>query len=87
MSIKALQLISTLLLMTACSSEQSSSTSEKETIPEEISPNIILIYTDDVGYGDVSSYGATEITTPNIDRLAEEGIQFTDAHTTSATCT
>mgnify|MGYP001791648264 FL=1 len=87
MSIKALQLISTLLLMTACSSEQSSSASEKETIPEEISPNIILIYTDDVGYGDVSSYGATEITTPNIDRLAEEGIQFTDAHTTSATCT
>ena len=50
-------------------------------------PNIVLIYTDDVGYGDVSSYGATEITTRHIDRLATEGLRFTDAHTTSATCT
>ncbi len=50
-------------------------------------PNIVLIYTDDVGYGDVSSYGATEIVTPHIDQLATEGLRFTDAHTTSATCT
>jgi arylsulfatase A-like enzyme len=50
-------------------------------------PNIILIYTDDVGYGDVSSYGATEYTTPNIDKLAENGLLFTNSHATSATCT
>jgi arylsulfatase A-like enzyme len=50
-------------------------------------PNIILIYTDDLGYGDVGCYGAREIATPNIDRLAKEGLRFTDAHTTSATCT
>ncbi len=50
-------------------------------------PNIVLIYTDDVGYGDLSSYGATEITTPRLDQLATEGLRFTDAHTTSATCT
>jgi arylsulfatase A-like enzyme len=36
--------------------------------------------TDDLGYGDVSSYGATALTTTNIDRLAKEGLRFTDAH-------
>lgn len=50
-------------------------------------PNILLIYADDLGYGDVSAYGATEIHTPNIDALAEGGMRFTDAHTSSATCT
>jgi len=50
-------------------------------------PNIVLIYADDVGYGDVSCYGATRIKTPNLDRLAGEGVRFTDAHSPSATCT
>jgi arylsulfatase A-like enzyme len=50
-------------------------------------PNIVLIYADDVGYGDVSSYGATRVRTPNIDRLAASGLRFTNAHSTSATCT
>jgi arylsulfatase A-like enzyme len=50
-------------------------------------PNIILIYTDDLGYGDVSSYGTSAIQTPNIDRLAKNGVRFTNAHATSATCT
>jgi len=50
-------------------------------------PNIVLIMTDDLGYGDVSSYGATALTTPNIDRLAKEGLRFTDAHSSAATCT
>lgn len=50
-------------------------------------PNIIVIYADDLGYGDVSSYGATAVATPQIDRLAEEGLLFTDAHAPSATCT
>ena len=50
-------------------------------------PNILLIYTDDVGYGDVGCYGAQGVTTPNIDRLAQEGLKFTDAHATAATCT
>ena len=50
-------------------------------------PNIVLIYVDDLGYGDVSSYGATEIQTPAIDRLAEEGLRFTRAHAPAATCT
>lgn len=50
-------------------------------------PNILLIYADDLGYGDVGCYGAREIRTPNIDRLAREGLRFTDAHSSSATCT
>jgi hypothetical protein len=50
-------------------------------------PNILLIYADDLGYGDVSCYGATRVQTPNIDRLAREGVRFTDAHTSSSTCT
>ncbi|MEH6305995.1 arylsulfatase [Olivibacter sp. CPCC 100613] len=50
-------------------------------------PNIIYIYADDLGYGDVSAYGATQIQTPNLDRLAIEGTRFTNAHSTSATCT
>jgi len=50
-------------------------------------PNIVLILADDLGYGDVSCYGATRVKTPNIDRLAEEGIRFTDAHSVAAVCT
>ena len=49
--------------------------------------NIVLIYTDDLGYGDVSAYGATAIRTPNIDRLAKQGLRFSDGHSPAATCT
>jgi len=45
--------------------------------PASTRPNIIVILTDDLGYGDVSSYGATALKTPNIDRLANEGLRFT----------
>jgi arylsulfatase A-like enzyme len=50
-------------------------------------PNIVLIYADDVGYGDLSCYGATRVKTPNLDKLAGGGIRFTNAHASSATCT
>src|SRR5436305_8294882 len=50
-------------------------------------PNILLIYADDVGYGDLSCYGATAVRTPNIDSLAGGGLRFTNAHAPSATCT
>ena len=49
-------------------------------------PNIIIILTDDLGYGDCSCYGQKAWTTPNIDRMAEEGIRFTDFYTTSPVC-
>src|SRR3974377_1216425 len=50
-------------------------------------PNIVLIVADDLGFGDTGCYGATKIPTPNVDRLGREGLRFTDAHSTSATCT
>ncbi|WP_145102045.1 sulfatase family protein [Rosistilla carotiformis] len=50
-------------------------------------PNIVLIYADDLGYGDTSCYGATAVATPHIDRIASEGIRFTDGHAPAATCT
>ncbi|HEX5023663.1 MAG TPA: arylsulfatase, partial [Agriterribacter sp.] len=50
-------------------------------------PNIIFIYADDLGYGDVSCYDATKIHTPNIDKLSSSGIRFTNGHASSATCT
>ncbi len=50
-------------------------------------PNIVLIYADDIGYGDVGCYGATKVSTPNIDRLAIEGLRFTDAHCVASICT
>jgi len=50
-------------------------------------PNVVLIFADDLGYGDLSCYGATKLQTPNIDRLAKEGRMFTDAHSASAVCT
>lgn len=50
-------------------------------------PNVIVIYTDDLGFGDLSCYGAGQIDTPNIDRLATEGVRFTNGHSPSATCT
>ncbi|HVZ26013.1 MAG TPA: arylsulfatase [Sediminibacterium sp.] len=50
-------------------------------------PNVIFIYADDVGYGDISCNGATHISTPHIDRIAANGIRFTSAYATSSTCT
>jgi arylsulfatase A-like enzyme len=55
--------------------------------PKKKLPNIVFIYADDLGFGDVGAYGATEIKTPNIDKLAHGGILFSNGHATSATCT
>jgi arylsulfatase A-like enzyme len=52
-----------------------------------VKPNVVIIYGDDVGYADVGVYGAKKIPTPNLDALAREGLVFTDAHCSAATCT
>ena len=57
------------------------------TVFSQQKPNVVFIYVDDLGYGDLSCYGATKISTPNLDKLAKQGIRFTNAHATSATCT
>lgn len=54
---------------------------------EETPPNVVLIFADDLGYGDLGCYGATKVRTPNIDQLAADGRRFTDAHSVSAVCT
>ena len=56
-------------------------------LAKENRPNVVLIYADDIGYGDLSCYGATAVQTPNLDRIAKTGVRFTDAHSSSATCT
>ena len=58
-----------------------------EALAQPARPNIVFIYADDLGYGDVSAYGARRLQTPHIDRVAREGIRFTDAHAAAATCT
>lgn len=58
-----------------------------QTKNKAVKPNIVFIYLDDLGYGDLSCYGATAIKTPNIDALANGGVRFTNGYATSATCT
>ena len=55
-------------------------------ISKDKNPNVIIINVDDLGYGDIGAYGATHVKTPAIDKLAEEGRMFTDAHSASAVC-
>lgn len=68
-----------------CTSAESAGKST-DLIPTEDLPNIVIVNVDDLGYGDIGAYGADKITTPNIDRLAAEGMKFTDAHAASAVC-
>ena len=49
-------------------------------------PNVIFMLTDDMGYSDIGCYGAKKVKTPNIDRLAAEGVRFTDFHTAASIC-
>ena len=60
---------------------------QKRTVPGKELPNVIFIYADDLGYGDLECYGATRVQTPNVNRLANEGIRFTQAHATASTST
>lgn len=53
----------------------------------EQKPNVVIIYADDVGYGDLGTYGAELIPTPHLDQLAESGLKMTSGYATAATCT
>jgi arylsulfatase A-like enzyme len=55
--------------------------------PPPLKPNVIFVLVDDLGYADVGAYGATDIATPNIDRLAREGVKFTDFYANAPVCT
>src|SRR5215213_9983549 len=49
-------------------------------------PNVVIVMMDDMGYGDIGSYGVKDARTPNLDRLAREGVRLTDAYANGATC-
>jgi len=57
------------------------------TMTKKSFPNIVFILADDMGFGDPGCYGSTKIPTPHMDKIASEGIRFTDAHSSSAVCT
>ncbi len=77
-----------LLTPVALSPARGASVSERDTGTEDRSlPNVIIIYADDLGYGDLECYGAKNVRTPNVNRLASEGIRFTNAHATASTST
>ncbi len=72
-----------LLLFSACN--QTKKTTDKETSKTK-KPNIVIVYCDDLGYGDLSCYDGIGLKTPNIDALASSGAKFTNGYATSATC-
>ena len=82
--IKPLINLCLILLLASCASKTKKEISKESPVSK---PNIVVIYADDLGYGDVSSYGSTELITPNFDRIANEGIKFTNGYATSPTCT
>jgi arylsulfatase A-like enzyme len=65
----------------------SCNTKPKDEKQEPVKPNVVIIYIDDLGYGDVSCYGSNTISTPNIDNLASTGMLFANGHCSSASCT
>ena len=70
------------LVFFSCSNNNKNKEEEKD----NVKPNIILILADDLGYGDLSCYGQENFTTPNIDKLAKEGIRFTQHYAGSTVC-
>ncbi|WP_190809450.1 arylsulfatase [Flagellimonas sp. S3867] len=78
-------LFATLFIFFACKTEKKEPEStEQQATP---TPNIVVIYADDLGYGELGAYGATELKTPNLDKLANGGMRFTNGYASSATCT
>ena len=74
------------LFLTLLASSRNSIAPAAAPSSDDVLPNIIHIFVDDLGYGDLGCFGATDIATPNIDRLAEEGIKFTEFYSASAVC-
>lgn len=75
-----------LIIATTCLAAATACVQAKQEQKEQ-KPNIVFIYVDDLGFGDIGVNGAIGVKTPNIDRLAKGGVNFTDAHCTAATCT
>ena len=72
-----------IIIVAGCSSGQSK---KMEARADDDRPNVVIIYCDDLGYGDVGCFGAGDILTPNIDRMAADGIKFTEFYSASPVC-
>lgn len=76
------------LMLSGCVNQESKpNQTQKIAQTAKQKPNLVIFYVDDLGWGDLSSYGAHRVQTPNVDALAENGIRFNDAHSSAATCT
>ncbi len=80
-------LILSILVLSLFSCKDDAAATSEMTNDDGTKPNIIIIYADDLGYGEIGAYGATELKTPNLDALANGGIRFTQGYASSATCT
>lgn len=83
---KHLLLLLSIFTLLSCKNGSQKNAQKTENKPQT-KPNIVIFYVDDLGYGDLSSYGAIGVKTPNVDKLAKNGIKYTDAHSSAATCT
>lgn len=75
------------LVLTACLLFCGCSQTRPPDPPEARPPNVVLVFIDDMGYADIGPFGAPGYPTPNLDRLAAEGMRFTDFQVSSAVCT
>ena len=82
---KPMRICAVIMSFAAASAAQDAARSDAALVAKR--PNVVIIYGDDVGFGDLGCYGAEKIPTPNLDRLASQGLRFTDGHCSAATCT
>jgi arylsulfatase A-like enzyme len=78
--------VARLLLVAMAAGSALSVTHAQRDVAPVSRPNVVLILMDDLGYGDLGSYGATDARTPNLDRLAREGLRLTDAYANGSNC-
>ena len=76
----------TTLIIFAALTAQLAAVHANDALKLEARPNILLIVGDDIGWGDIGCFGSTQIQTPNLDRLAREGVRFTSGYVTAALC-
>lgn len=87
MIFKKLGLILSIMMVTILLISITITTSLAQQRPPQDQPNIIIIFADDLGYGDLGAYGAPTIRTPNLDRMASEGMKFTQFYVGAPVCT